>query len=562
MPYRPQRPVPYRRRGVVLLSVLIVVVLLSLAAYQYSELMMAEYRASDSFTRQIQARALADSGIHYAAALLSNPDTFTNTLNSNPYDNPNVFQSLAVNGTFPRGQGRFNILALQAPDDPSFQGQPTRFGVTDEAGKINLNALLMIDSTGTVGHDMLMKLPNMTEDVANSILDWLDSSTTTARTNGAKDDYYGSLDPPYRCKNGPLDTLDELLLVKGVTPQLLYGNDRNRNGVLDPDEDDGSGQVDLGWSAYLTVYSREPNVDSQGNARIYLNNQDLNTLQQQLSSAVGDDLAQFIISYRMYGPSGGGSDGGGASGAGAGGAMGSGGAGMGGGAGGGRTAPTAPMAPTAPKAAGSTRLTGDDLTAVRSQVQTDRAGASTNRRLTPISSLFDLINATVSVPVGSGTTQRNVTYTSPLADPTNQRQLLPLLLDATTTSKASDLPPRINVNTAPQTVLAALPNMTDSDVQAILGSRPPLTSTDPPDQIFSTPAWLLTEANLQPTTLKAIERYATSRTQVYRVQSLGYFDGGGPTSRVEAVIDTNNGRPRIIYYRPLDELGKGFSLGN
>jgi type II secretory pathway component PulK len=546
MPFCPRQPVRYRRRGVVLLSVLVVVVLLSLAAYQYSELMMAEYRAADSFTRQLQARALADSGIHYAAALLSNPDTFTNTLNSNPYDNPVVFQSQAVNGDFPRGQGRFTILALQAPDDPSFQGQPTRFGVTDEAGKINLNALLMLDPTGQVGHDMLMKLPNMTEDVANSILDWLDSSTTSPRTNGAKDEYYMSLDPPYRCKNGPLDTLDELLLVKGVTPQLLYGNDRNRNGVLDPDEDDGSGQVDLGWSAYLTVYSREPNVDAQGNARIYLNDQDLNTLQQKLSSAVGDDLAQFIVAYRMYGPSGGSG----------------GGSGAGGGSGGGRTPPAAPSAPMAPAAraapTGSSRLSGNDFNAVRGQVQTDRVGANTNRRLTPISSLFDLISAKVDVPVGSGQNQRTVTYTSPLADPGQQKQLLPLLLDLTTTSRSTDLPPRINVNTAPQTVLAALPSLTDADVQAILSSRPPLSSSDPPDQIFNTPAWLITEANLQPNTVRAIERYATARTQVYRVQAIGYFDGGGPTSRVEAVIDTNNGRPRIVYYRPLDELGKGF----
>ena len=56
------------------------------------------------------------------------------------------------------------------------------------------------------------------------------------------------------------------------------------------------------------------------------------------------------------------------------------------------------------------------------------------------------------------------------------------------------------------------------------------------------------------------ERYITARTQVYRVQALGYFDGGGPTARIEAVIDTNAGRPRIISWRDLTELGKGFDL--
>ena len=69
-----------------------------------------------------------------------------------------------------------------------------------------------------------------------------------------------TLDQPYRCKNGPLDSIEELLLVKGVTMGLLFGNDRNRNGVLDPDEDDGSGVLDRGWAAYLTIHSREQNV--------------------------------------------------------------------------------------------------------------------------------------------------------------------------------------------------------------------------------------------------------------------------------------------------------------
>ena len=51
------------------------------------------------------------------------------------------------------------------------------------------------------------------------------------RTNGAKESYYSGLTPPYHCKNGPLDSLEEMLLIKGVTPQLLFGNDKNRNGV-------------------------------------------------------------------------------------------------------------------------------------------------------------------------------------------------------------------------------------------------------------------------------------------------------------------------------------------
>ena len=71
-----------------------------------------------------------------------------------------------------------------------------------------------------------------------------------------------------------------------------------------PNEDDGSsgGTVDLGWSAYLTVFSREQNINMQGQQRIYINDQDLNNLYTNLSTAVGPDLTNYIMAYRIYGP--------------------------------------------------------------------------------------------------------------------------------------------------------------------------------------------------------------------------------------------------------------------
>src|SRR5436305_11092250 len=85
-----------RRQGFVLIAVLVVITLLALAAYQYSELMTSEYKAVEAASRATQARALANSGVHYAAALLSDPNSFTGTLNSNPYNNQSVFQSQLV----------------------------------------------------------------------------------------------------------------------------------------------------------------------------------------------------------------------------------------------------------------------------------------------------------------------------------------------------------------------------------------------------------------------------------------------------------------------------------
>jgi DNA uptake protein ComE-like DNA-binding protein len=462
-----------------------------------------------------------------------------------------------------------------------------RFGVLDESGKINLNALLKLDSSGQIAYNILMMLPNMTADIANSILDWIDTDSDT-RANGAEDDYYMGLSQPYHCKNGPLDSLEELLLVKGVTPQLLFGNDRNRNGILDPDEDDGSGTFDPGWAGYLTVFSRERNVDSTGNPRININSSDLTTLQSQLTDALGQDLANFIILARLYGLTtqngpGGGSGGGGS---------GSGSGGSSGGSGTGTSGATGSAGASASRSTGSTgssgssgaggQLSPSNRQQVNSQLSSSLSNTSQQRRQS-ISSLYDLINGYVSVPLpatGSSTTnvstsasgrtttvqttttvqQTTIIYPSPLSQPGQLQQSLPLLLDKVTTVSDQEIPARVNVLTASRTVLTALPGVTDSDVQAIMDGRPPLTGGEAPDPIFQTPAWLITQANLSASTLKTLERYITCSSQVYRVQSVGYFDGGGPTARVEAVIDTNVGRPRIIYWRDLTELGKGFNL--
>ena len=580
-----RRPVP-RRRGVVLLAVLLIVVVLSLAAYQYGEWVTSEFQAANAYTRTAQAHALAESGVHYVAAMLASSLTAnasassasggssasgaatstSDPLNGNPWDNPQMFQNVAVTGG-DGPPGVFSIVGLVPADDPTQASQPYRFGLVDEAGKINVNALLDLDGgKGDVGHAILMALPNMTDDVANSILDWLDPDDTP-RTDGAEDDYYSSLPNPYHCKNGPLDSLEELLLVKGVTPQLLYGNDRNRNGVLDADEDDGGGQVDFGWSAYLTVYSHEPNTDVNGNPRVYLNDPDIDTLANNLTPVLGQDMTNYIIAYRLYGAAPTTPGGPGATGA----------------------APAAGAAPVAPApAAGMTPfkpLSSGDADTVRTQLQTARAPTARSggqQQLKQIGSLFDLVNSSVNVPNGTGPNAKTISLPSPLNDPGQLPTLLPLVLDETTTTMNTDLTPRINVNTASETVLQALeaalsgssPNapdgassaptnpaaqITDEDIQNILNTRPDPSSNQPPDAIFQTPAWLMTEANLPLAKVKALEPYITARGQVYRFQSIGYFQGGaGPVARIEAIIDANNGKPRIIYERDLTSLGAGF----
>jgi general secretion pathway protein K len=170
--------------------------------------------------------------------------------------------------------------------------------VTDEAGKLNVN---------TATKEQLMALPYMEENIADAILDWRDTDEEI-RPEGAEAGYYENLPVPYTIRNGPFKTIRELLRVKGVTQDLLYGEDTNLNGQLDfnemdgalsPPMDNGDDYLDKGWIAYLTCYSYERNVDADGNKRINVSQADESQLQADLGITAGQ--ARWIVQNRGQG---------------------------------------------------------------------------------------------------------------------------------------------------------------------------------------------------------------------------------------------------------------------
>src|SRR5262245_46677415 len=149
------------RRGFVLVAVLMVVTVLSLAAYQYSALMDAEVMAAERIRKAAEAKALADSGIHAAMAYIADKEAFEGKLNKNPFNNPSAFQAVLVQeGGSAKTTGRFSLVSLNYGAEGAVASAPPRFGLTDETGKLNINALFALDSSGKVLHDALMKLPN------------------------------------------------------------------------------------------------------------------------------------------------------------------------------------------------------------------------------------------------------------------------------------------------------------------------------------------------------------------------------------------------------------------
>lgn len=167
-------------------------------------------------------------------------------------------------------------------------------GPIDAASKININKMTAED---------LMALPFMTEDVAQSILDWIDPDEDP-NPLGAEAAYYQGLPFPYEPRNGPMRSLFELELVAGVEPWYVRGEDWNLNGILDPNENDGNasdppdnadGILDAGWSAIITAESLDGGWSASGQARLNLTEASESDLvaRTQMTS----DQAKIVIDY-------------------------------------------------------------------------------------------------------------------------------------------------------------------------------------------------------------------------------------------------------------------------
>ncbi|WP_437226175.1 general secretion pathway protein GspK [Planctomicrobium sp. SH661] len=286
------------RSGSALILVLVVIAMLSLGAYTYSELMITEYRAASAAGHQHAVTVWADSGVEYVAALLT-PEVGGWDLDL--YNNPQLFHVPVQEG------GGFTVIA---PLEETSDAAVLRMGVIDESGRINLNAIARLDPETGMARTLLMGLPNMTEEIADSILDWIDADQDP-REYGAEAES-DTLVPP---RDGPLQSIEELLLINGVTAQLLYGEDANRNGVLDPNENDGDlslpadnadGVLDIGWSEFFTLHSKESNLQHSseyfGEPRLNVNETLLTDLYDLLEERLGPDEARFITAYRLNGP--------------------------------------------------------------------------------------------------------------------------------------------------------------------------------------------------------------------------------------------------------------------
>ena len=196
-------------KGIALLMVLWILTMLTVMVFSFSYMARTEAYASLSFRRTIEKKFLAEAGLERGITELFYMNTNKNKT------------AVSAEDEVWRMDGRPYTILTQ-------NGYYT-VGITNEAGKVDINT-----TPELLLRNLLLNLglkPGDVDIIVDSAMDWKDSDDLH-RLHGAEDDYYMSLPNPYKAKNTNCETLEELLLVKGMSPEILYG-DKGKKGIID-----------------------------------------------------------------------------------------------------------------------------------------------------------------------------------------------------------------------------------------------------------------------------------------------------------------------------------------
>lgn len=240
---------PAGASGAVLLFVLVLVALLSTLAIQTVRTSQLEVFASYAGIYTNQAEAMVESGLMASAALLLN-DT-VDDVSDNLTEDWAYFPDLT---SYP---GRWFL-------DGHVQGH-----IQDETGKFPINSL----HPGLADHEtfngiflrLLMGKPfalpkSQAEALLAALVDWLDTDDTSLPA-GAEDAYYAAAQLPYRPKNNSVDTLSELLLIKGFSRELLFGHGQTP-GLFDVLTVWGPGLINVNTAPLPVLAALPVNIDA------------------------------------------------------------------------------------------------------------------------------------------------------------------------------------------------------------------------------------------------------------------------------------------------------------
>ena len=237
-------------RGVALLLALLVLALLVALILEFDADARREYRDAAAFRDNFKATVLSRAAAQAARAVLQQ-DLLRDKQAGQFYDALTDLWAFPIE-KFAIGDG---LLTAQ---------------IEDERGKLNLNDLATGGDANALKAKVLrvkrlFELLQVNPDLVDAIVDWMDADNVPGAA-GAETLYYQSLKPPYRAANGPLLTVRDLRLIKGMSPDIVERLLR-----------------------YVTVYPIE------GDSKVNINTADslvLQALDPRITQAIAGDIMQ------------------------------------------------------------------------------------------------------------------------------------------------------------------------------------------------------------------------------------------------------------------------------
>ena len=235
--------------GVALLMVLWVLTILMVIVFSFSFMVKTDMLSTLSFKGGMERKLIAEAGIERGVTELFYRSFYKDQ--TVELEGRELWKTDGTPYTGKLGNGYYTVR------------------ITDESGKVDINT-----ASELVLKNILLNHGVQSEEadtIVDSIMDWKDEDDLI-RLHGAESDYYTSLPNPYKAKNVPFDTIEELLLVKGVTSEILYGS-KDKKGII----------------GFLTVNSKMDRIN-------------VNVAPREVLMAIPNmtpEMAEAIINYRQ-----------------------------------------------------------------------------------------------------------------------------------------------------------------------------------------------------------------------------------------------------------------------
>lgn len=198
------------QRGIAMIIVMVTIFVLAMLAGGFALSMKVETKLARNASSEAELEWIGRSGVELARWILGQENC--------PYDSLN---QIWAGGAGSDCETNGPLAGISLKDHKLGNGKYS-ITITDLERKFNINQA--INSPQLMEQVFILMGADAGEfpAVIGAIQDWVDTDDDP-HIGGAESSYYQGLNPPYLAKNGPIDDLSELLLIKGVTPEMFHG---------------------------------------------------------------------------------------------------------------------------------------------------------------------------------------------------------------------------------------------------------------------------------------------------------------------------------------------------